>query len=167
MAAEHVQTRLRGAAARSGLQARAAARVRSFGGRPPSRFRCADPSGTIRVTVGAGDRVIDVELDPGWRDRFGPEYFATALLAAYREALHQSRYVRGLVLLAGGEPAASGHPAGSDAGDTVVPSPAGYLRLVRRGRAIRTVHVDTRRICSAVPSELCADVLAVFRRALG
>ena len=163
MAVEHV--RAPGQRGQRDLRAWAVAEMRSFGDQPPARFRSADPSGTIRVTVGADDRVLDVELDADWRDRFGPEYFDTALLSAYRGALHDSRYVRGLVRLAGAtvtEPA-----SGADGVDAVVRSPAGYLRLVRRGRSIRGAHADIRRIGSADPRALCADVLAAFRLALG
>lgn len=174
-----VRTRPRRDAARHDLRAWAVAEVRAFGERPPSHFRCADPSGTIRVTLGADDRVVDVELDPDWRDRFGPEYFDTALLVAYRGALHDSRYVRGLVQLArgavGGRVSAAGPPASgpvgdapsAGCGDAVVRSPAGYLRLIRRGGSIRSAHADTRRICAAPPPALCHDVLAVFQLALG
>jgi hypothetical protein len=199
MALDNVRTRPRRDGTRRDLRAWAIAEVRAFGGRPPSHFRCADPSGTIQVTIGRDDRVIDVELDSGWRDWFGPEYFDTALLVAYRGALHDSRYVRGLVQLARGTAGPVGAvgapapgPAATEAGavassvaggprrlpteaapapagcaDAVVRSPAGYLRLVRRGGSIRSAHADTRRICAAPPPALCHDVLAAFQLALG
>jgi hypothetical protein len=170
MAVNNVRARARRDGARRDLRAWAIAEVRAFGERPPSYFRCADPSGTIRVTLGADDRVVDVELDPDWRDRFGPEYFDTALLVAYRGALHDSRYVRGLVQLAAGTaggPATDPAPIPAGCADAVVRSPAGYLRLVRRGGSIRSAHADTRRICAAPPPALCHDVLAVFQLALG
>ncbi|WP_203962451.1 hypothetical protein [Actinocatenispora thailandica] len=185
----NVGTRPRRDGARRDLRAWAIAEVRAFGERPPSYFRCADPSGTIRVTLRADDRMVDVDLDPDWRDRFGPEYFDTALLAAYRGALHDCRYVRGLVQLAAGNVGGSGAsslegragaaidvavaaagesgPVPAGCADSVVRSPAGYLRLVRRGGSIRSAHADTRRIGAAPAPLLCHDVLAVFQLALG
>jgi hypothetical protein len=85
--------------------------------RPPPRQVTTDPTGSIRVTVDAHGRVVEVEVRRGWSARLGAEELPSVIFQTYMSAAQQAAHAFAQAALAAEvaapEPAADpAEPAG-------------------------------------------------------